>query len=123
MFPQEAKANMRAMEAVYSNKITTAQAQRDYLLKKAIYDQETFTKKASSDLAYELQSAKTQQRIKEETMQIKVRVHVILQKGVKPFIFANSRKGMVLAVLIFANRRTTLEKYFAEFNFTNFSLF
>lgn len=69
---EEARANMRAMEAVYSNKITTAQAQRDYLLKKAIYDQETFTKKASSDLAYELQSAKTQQRIKEETMQIKV---------------------------------------------------
>lgn len=69
---EEAKANMRAMEAVYSNKITTAYAQRDYLLKKATYDQETFTKKAQSELAYELQSAKTQQRIKEETMQIKV---------------------------------------------------
>jgi len=27
------------MEAVYANKITTAQAQRDYLLKKAIYDE------------------------------------------------------------------------------------
>ena len=60
------------MQAVYSNKITTAQAQRDYLLKKAAYDQETFTKKAQSDLAYELQSAKTQQRIKEELMEIKV---------------------------------------------------
>jgi flotillin len=62
------------MQAVYENKITTAVAQRDYLLKKASYDQETFTKKAQSDLAYELQSAKTQQRIKEETMEIKVRV-------------------------------------------------
>ena len=35
---------------------------------------ETQTKKAQSDLAYELQSAKTQQRIKEETMQIKVHI-------------------------------------------------
>lgn len=69
---EEAAANERAMKAVYENKITTAIAQRDYLLKKASYDQETFTKKAQSDLAYELQSAKTQQRIKEETMEIKV---------------------------------------------------
>ena len=69
---QEAQATERAMEAVYSNKISTAIAERDYKLKKASFDIETNTKKAQSDMAYELQSAKTQQRIKEETMQIKV---------------------------------------------------
>ena len=42
------------------------------MLKKAKFDMETQTKKAQSELSYELQAAKTQQRIKEETMQIKV---------------------------------------------------
>lgn len=69
---QEAEAQERAMAAVYSNKITTAVAERDYMLKKAKFDMETQTKKAQSELSYELQAAKTQQRIKEETMQIKV---------------------------------------------------
>jgi len=69
---KEAEAQEKRMAAEFENKIETAIAQRDYLLKKATYDGETQTKKAQSDMAYELQSAKTQQRIKEETMQIKV---------------------------------------------------
>lgn len=48
------------------------QAQRDFELKKAAYDVEVQTKKAEAEMAYELQAAKTKQRIKEEQMQIKV---------------------------------------------------
>ncbi|PSN46034.1 Flotillin-1 [Blattella germanica] len=49
-----------------------AKAQRDFELKKAAYDVEVQTKKAEAELAYELQAAKTKQRIKEEQMQILV---------------------------------------------------
>merc|ERR1712203_846383 len=49
-----------------------AKAKRDFELKKAAYDVEVQTKKAEAELAYELQAAKTKQRIKEENMQIKV---------------------------------------------------
>merc|ERR1711874_633553 len=38
----------------------------------AAYDVEVQTKKAEAELAYELQAAKTKQRIKDEQMQIKV---------------------------------------------------
>ncbi len=41
-------------------------------MKKAAYDVEVHTKKAEAELAYELQAAKTKQRIKDEQMQIKV---------------------------------------------------
>ena len=41
-------------------------------MKKAAYDVEVQTKKAEAELAYELQAAKTKQRIKDEQMQIKV---------------------------------------------------
>ena len=60
------------MAARYANDIDIAKAQRDFELKKAAYDQEVQTTKATSDLAYDLQAAKTKQRIKEEQMQIRV---------------------------------------------------
>ncbi|XP_013411695.1 flotillin-1 isoform X3 [Lingula anatina] len=69
---KEAIAEEQRMAARYQNDIEIAKAQRDFELKKAAYDQEVQTKKAQSDLAYELQAAKTKQRIKEEQMQIKV---------------------------------------------------
>ncbi|XP_064616647.1 flotillin-1-like isoform X2 [Liolophura sinensis] len=69
---KEAQAEEQRMAARYANDIEIAKAQRDFELKKAVYDMEVQTKKAMSDLAYELQAAKTKQRIKEEEMQIKV---------------------------------------------------
>jgi len=69
---REAVAEEQRMRARYANDIEIAHAQRDFELKKASYDQEVETKKAQSELAYDLQAAKTKQRIKEEQMQIKV---------------------------------------------------
>lgn len=43
------------MAARYSTDIDIAKSQRDFELKKAAYDMEIQTKKAQSDLAYELQ--------------------------------------------------------------------
>ena len=69
---KEALAEEKRMTARYANDVDIAKAQRDFELKKASYDQEVFTKKAQSELAYDLQAAKTKQAIKEEQMQIKV---------------------------------------------------
>lgn len=69
---KEAEAEERRMAARYANDIEIAHAERDFSLKKAAYDMEVQAKKAQSDLAAELQTAKTRQKIKEEEMQVKV---------------------------------------------------
>lgn len=69
---KEAKAEEARMKAKYENDTQIANSKRDYELKKAAYDMEVSTKKAESELAYELQSVTTKQKIKEEQMQIKV---------------------------------------------------
>ncbi|XP_065201446.1 flotillin-1-like [Planococcus citri] len=69
---KEAIAEEERMAAKLLNDTEIAKAQRDFELKKAIYDTEVRTKSADAELAYELQAAKTKQRIKEEEMQIKV---------------------------------------------------
>lgn len=43
------------VSAQYRNEIDMAKAQRDYELKKAAYDIEVNTKKAESEMAYQLQ--------------------------------------------------------------------
>lgn len=43
------------ISAQYKNEIEMAKAQRDYELKKAAYDMEVNTKKAESEMAYQLQ--------------------------------------------------------------------
>lgn len=43
------------VSAQYKNEIEMAKAQRDYELKKAAYDIEVNTKKAESEMAYQLQ--------------------------------------------------------------------
>lgn len=43
------------VSAQYKNEIEMAKAQRDYELKKAVYDIEVNTKKAESEMAYQLQ--------------------------------------------------------------------
>lgn len=67
---REAIAEEQRMAARYVNDIEISKAQRDFELKKAAFDQEVQTKKAQSEMAYSLQSAKTKQAIKEEEMQI-----------------------------------------------------
>lgn len=69
---KEALAEEARMRAKYENDTEIAKAKRDYELKKAAYDIEVFTKKAQSELAYELQASITKQKIKEEEMQIRV---------------------------------------------------
>lgn len=69
---KEAIAEEQRMASRFLNDTEIAKAQRDFELKKATYDVEVQTKKAEAELAYDLQAAKTKQRIKEEQMQIKV---------------------------------------------------
>ena len=52
---QEARAEEERMAARFANDIEIAKSQRDFELKKAAYDQEVHTKKATSDMAYDLQ--------------------------------------------------------------------
>merc|ERR1719297_533162 len=69
---KEAIGEEERMASRLLNDTEIAKAKRDFELKKAAYDVEVQTKKAEAELAYELQAAKTKQRIKEENMQIKV---------------------------------------------------
>lgn len=69
---KEAMAEEQRMAARFLNDTEIAKSQRDFELKKAAYDVEVHTKKAEAEMAYELQAAKTKQRIKEEQMQIAV---------------------------------------------------
>jgi len=69
---KEAMALEKQQESKFYNDTQIALAKRDFELKKAEFDKEVETKKASSALAYDLQKAKTQQLIKEENMQVKV---------------------------------------------------
>ncbi|XP_062904189.1 flotillin-1-like isoform X2 [Mobula hypostoma] len=69
---KEARAQQQKVSAQFVNEIEVAKAQRDFELKKASYDTEVNTRKAQSDLAYQLQVAKTKQQIEEEKMQVQV---------------------------------------------------
>jgi len=69
---KEAIADEERKAARLLNDAEIAKSKRDFELKKAAYDVEVQTKKAEAELAYELQAAKTKQRIKDEQMQIKV---------------------------------------------------
>ncbi|XP_050502461.1 flotillin-1 isoform X1 [Diabrotica virgifera virgifera] len=69
---KEAIAEEQRMASVFLNDTEIAKAKRDFELKKAAYDVEVQTKNAEAEMAYELQAAKTKQRIKEEQMQIQV---------------------------------------------------
>ena len=68
----EAKAEMERMESKLKNDTEIAHFKRDYDFKKAGYDVEVNTAKASADLAYSLQAALMTQQIKEQETQVKV---------------------------------------------------
>jgi len=69
---REARAEEQRMASRFENDISIALSERDFMIKKTSYDREVQTKKALAELAYNLQKAKTQQLIKDETMQIRV---------------------------------------------------
>ncbi|XP_053329144.1 flotillin-1 [Spea bombifrons] len=69
---KEAEAQQAKVSAQYVNEIEMAKAQRDFELKKAAYDLEVNSRKAESDLAYQLQVAKTKQKIEEQKVQVQV---------------------------------------------------
>lgn len=60
LYLQEAHAMQEKVSAQYKNEIDMAKAQRDYELKKAAYDIEVNTKKAESEMAYQLQVHKSE---------------------------------------------------------------
>lgn len=68
----EAKAEMQRMEATLANDTGIAKAKRDFDTKKAAYDVEVNTAKAEANLAYDLQAATMQQKIKEQETEVKV---------------------------------------------------
>lgn len=74
---KEAIAEEQRMASVFLNDTEIAKARRDFELKKAAYDVEVQTKNAEAEMAYELQAAKTKQKIKEEEMQIMVSFHTV----------------------------------------------
>ncbi|KAF8563661.1 Flotillin-2, partial [Paragonimus westermani] len=67
---REAEAEKQRVAGRLLNDIEIAKAKRDFELKNASYEKEVQARKAVSELAYELQAAKTRQQIKEEEMQI-----------------------------------------------------
>jgi hypothetical protein len=52
---QQAQAEEQRLKSRYDNNIEIAKAKRDFELKQAAYDQEVNAKKATADLAYQLQ--------------------------------------------------------------------
>jgi len=69
---KKALANEAEQAARYQNETLQAKAKRDFQLKKAAYDAEVQTEKAKAKLAYELQTAISQQAIKQAQMEVKV---------------------------------------------------
>lgn len=69
---KEAEADEATKKVQYENDTGVAKSQRDFEIRKATYDIEINTKKADAELAYELQAAKTQQKIRSEEMAVKV---------------------------------------------------
>merc|ERR1712215_370295 len=67
----EALAEEQRMEAKLVNDTEIARSKRDFELKKAAYDTEVNTAKAEAEMAYGLEAAKVQAKIKEEEMQVK----------------------------------------------------
>merc|ERR1719443_1132449 len=69
---REAECEKAAMDVKYSTDTKIEDNSRAFKLQKANFDKEVNTAKAEAQLAYELQAAKIQQRIKQEEIQIQV---------------------------------------------------
>ena len=69
---QEAEADRERQGARFGADTAIAESERDFMLQKAAYDQQTNTRKAEAELAYQLQAARTTQEIRGEELQIQV---------------------------------------------------
>merc|ERR1712050_105498 len=69
---REAECEKAAMDVKYSTDTKIEDNSRGFKLQKANFDSEVNTAKAEAQLAYELQAAKIQQRIRNEEIQIQV---------------------------------------------------
>merc|ERR1719223_327990 len=69
---REAECEKSAMDIKYSTDTKIEDNSRAFKLQKANFDKEVITAKAEAQLAYELQAAKIQQRIRNEEIQIQV---------------------------------------------------
>merc|ERR1740122_378031 len=69
---REAECEKAAMDVKYSTDTKIEDNSRSFKLQKANFDKEVNTAKAEAQLAYELQAAKIQQRIRNEEIQIQV---------------------------------------------------
>ncbi|CAH8431844.1 unnamed protein product [Schistosoma margrebowiei] len=69
---REAEAEKQRVAGKLLNDIEISKSKRDFELQNAAYEKEVQSRKAESELAYELQAAKVKQQIKEEEMQITV---------------------------------------------------
>ncbi len=69
---REAECEKAAMDVKYNTDTKIEDNSRAFKLQKANFDKEVNTAKAEAQLAYELQAAKIQQRIRNEEIQIQV---------------------------------------------------
>ena len=68
----QAQANRDQEQARFEADTLIAEAERDFSVQKAIYEQETNARRAEAELAYALQEAVTQQEIREQELQVEV---------------------------------------------------
>lgn len=69
---KSAEAEQAKQSAKYKADTAIADSERAYSVEKATYDREVNARKAESELAYQLQEAKTRQQIRREELQIEV---------------------------------------------------
>lgn len=69
---KEAQYERDAMDRKFQCDSSVANASREFKMQQAAFDMETNREKANAELAYELQAAKEQQRIRQEEIQIQV---------------------------------------------------
>ena len=67
-----AQAEQKRQAVRYQADTEIAESERDYSLEKAAYDKQVNARKAETELAYQLQAAKTKQQIRQEELQIDV---------------------------------------------------
>uniref|UniRef100_UPI00358FBD97 flotillin-2 isoform X1 n=1 Tax=Myxine glutinosa TaxID=7769 RepID=UPI00358FBD97 len=69
---REAECKKTMLDVKFDSDTKMANSKREFEMQKADFDQEVNTKKADAQLAYELQSAREQQKIRQEECQIEV---------------------------------------------------
>lgn len=69
---REAECEKSKVDVRYEAESKTANAQREFFMRKAQFDMEVNAKKAEAELAYDLQCAKLQQKIRAEQIEIDV---------------------------------------------------